>query len=132
MSANTDENKEHFSARISSFLVQKIKEKAKIEGRSVTSVVEDAFLQYFRDELPGLCKSCRFMNEPIDRFCNRCGKPLVEEAWEEYFKNFEEFWKKDEYIEKIGKMLGEHSKKEPIPEDANSLSGNINIQEPVR
>ncbi len=111
MSNRLEENKEHFSARISSFLVQKIKEKSKTEDRSVTSVVEEAFLQYFKDELPGLCKSCKSMNEPTDRFCNRCGKPLVEEAWEDYFKNFEEFWKKDEYLEKLKNMLVEHSNK---------------------
>lgn len=105
MSTKFEDNKEHFSARISAYLVEKIKEKAKSEGRSVTSVVEEAFLQYFKDELPGLCKSCKFMNEPPDRFCNRCGKPLVEEAWEDYFKNFEEFWKKDEYMEKLKKMI---------------------------
>ena len=114
MSNKIADNKEHFSARISSFLVQKIKEKAQKEGISVTSVVEDAFLQYFRDELPGLCKSCKCMNKPTDRFCNRCGKPLVEEAWEEYFKNFEEFWKKEEYFERVKKMLDEH------PEGDNS------------
>jgi hypothetical protein len=34
-------HKEHFSARISSFLVLKIRDKAKKEGRFVTSVVED-------------------------------------------------------------------------------------------
>ena len=51
-------------------------------------------------------------NEPTDRFCNRCGKPLIEEAWDEYFKNFEEFWKKDEYLEKLSNMLVEHSNKE--------------------
>jgi len=112
MSNKSDENKEHFSARISSILIQKIKEKSKKEGRSVTSVVEEAFLQYFKDELPGLCKSCKFMNEPTDRFCNRCGKPLIEEAWDEYFKNFEEFWKKDEYLEKLSNMLVEHSNKD--------------------
>lgn len=129
---NSDETKEHFSARISSFLVQKIREKAKKEGRSVTSIVEDAFLHYFKDELPGLCTSCTFMNDPIDRFCNRCGKPLVEEAWEEYFKNFEEFWKKNEYLEKIEEMLRDRSKKEPDTEDANSLSADTHKQEPVR
>lgn len=112
MSNKIEENKEHFSARISPFLVQKIKEKSKKEGRSVTSVVEDAFLQYFKDELPGLCKSCKYMNEPTDRFCSRCGKPLVEEAWEEYFKNFEEFWKKEEYLNKIELMLTARSAKE--------------------
>jgi predicted DNA-binding protein len=112
MSTIKDEHKEHFSARISSYLVQKIKDKSRNEGRSVTSVVEEAFLQYFKDELPGLCNSCRFMNEPSDRFCNQCGKPLVEEAWEEYFKNFEEFWKKEEYLEKIAKMPSERSHRE--------------------
>jgi predicted amidophosphoribosyltransferase len=112
MSTKNNDNKEHFSARISSFLVQKIKEKSKSEGRSVTSVVEEAFLQYFKDELPGLCKSCKSMNEPTDRFCNRCGKPLIEEAWEDYFNNFEEFWKKDEYLEKLKKMLTKHPDKE--------------------
>ena len=115
MSNNTDDNKVHFSARISSYLVQKIKEKSRTEGRSITSVVEEAFLQYFKDELPGLCNSCRCMNEPTDRFCNRCGKPLIEEAWEEYFKNFEEFWKKDEYLEKIAAMVRERSKNEREP-----------------
>ncbi|MFH0968867.1 MAG: hypothetical protein V1862_14410 [Methanobacteriota archaeon] len=110
MSNKIDENKEHFSARISSFLVQKIKAKSKTEGRSVTSVVEDAFLHYFKDDLPGLCNSCKFMNEPTDRFCNRCGKPLVEDAWDEYFKNFEEFWKKEEYFEKIKNLLNERLK----------------------
>ncbi|PKL59943.1 MAG: hypothetical protein CVV33_05240 [Methanomicrobiales archaeon HGW-Methanomicrobiales-4] len=110
MSNKNNENKEHFSARISSFLVQKIKEKSKTEGRSVTSVVEDAFLHYFKDDLPGFCKSCQFMNEPTDRFCNRCGKPLVEDAWDEYFKNFEEFWKKEEYFDKIKNLLNERLK----------------------
>lgn len=110
-----DEPKEHFSARISPFLVRKIKEKSKKENRSITSVVEDAFIQYFKDDLPGLCSSCSFMNEPAGRFCNRCGKPLVEEAWEDYFKIFEEFWKKDEYLDKLAEMLKErsHGKKEP-------------------
>lgn len=112
MSNKFEDNKEHFSARISAYLVQKIKEKAKNGGRSVTSVVEEAFLQYFKDELPGLCKSCKFMNEPPDRFCNRCGKPLVEEAWEDYFKNFEEFWKKDEYMERLKKLLTDSQKNE--------------------
>jgi hypothetical protein len=109
MSNKKYDNKEHFSARISPFLVQKMKEKSQAEGRSVTSVVEDAFLQYFQDELPGLCRSCRWMNDPQSRFCNRCGKPLVEEAWPEYFTNFEEFWKNDDYLDKIEKMLKDRS-----------------------
>lgn len=111
MSNNQGDKKEHFSARISQFLVQKIKEKAGAEGKSVTSIVEDAFLQYFKDELPGLCRSCRFMNETADRFCGRCGKPLVEDAWEDYFKNYEEFWWKEEHIKRIEKMITEHNKK---------------------
>lgn len=111
MSNKEGDKKEHFSARISSFLVKKIKEKAKEESKSITTIVEEAFLQYFKDELPGLCKSCRYLNEPADRFCCRCGKPLVEEGWEEYFKNFEEFWWKDEHFERIEKIIVEHSKK---------------------
>ena len=112
MSNNSDENKEHFSARISPLLVRRIREKSKRENRSVTSVVEEAFIRYFKNEMTGLCSSCSFMNEPADRFCNRCGKPLVEEAWEEYFHNFEEFWKKDEYLDKLADMLHQRSKGE--------------------
>ncbi len=108
MSTNSSEKKEHFSARISPFLIAKIKERAHNEGKSVTTVVEKAFLHFFRDELPGLCRSCHFMNEPTDRFCSRCGKPLVEEAWEEYFRNYEEFWKTDEYFDRLEKILKEH------------------------
>jgi len=111
MSNDKTDTKEHFSARISSFLVKKIKEKAKKENKSVTAVVEEAFLLYFKDELPGLCRSCRFLNEPADRFCCRCGKPLVEEAWEEYFNNFEAFWWRDEHFERIEKIIAEHAKK---------------------
>ncbi|MDD1728143.1 MAG: hypothetical protein LUQ50_03625 [Methanospirillum sp.] len=108
MSNTMGDNKEHFSARISNFLIQKIKDKAKSEGKSVTAIVEDAFLQYFKDELPGLCKSCRYMNEPLDRFCSRCGKPLIEEAEAEYFNNFEEFWWKEEHFDRIVKILKDH------------------------
>jgi hypothetical protein len=111
MSNKYGDTKEHFSARISHFLIQKIKEKAKSEGKSITTIVEDAFLQYFRDEIPGLCKSCRYMNDPTDRFCSWCGKPQVKEAEEEYFNNFEEFWWKEEHFDRIAKMLKEHEMK---------------------
>ena len=111
MSNNHADNKEHFSARISNFLIQKIKEKANSEGKSITSVVEDAFIHYFRDELQGLCKSCRYMNGHADRFCSRCGKPLIKEAEEEYFNNFEEFWWKEEHFERVTKILKDHEMK---------------------
>jgi hypothetical protein len=115
MSNNKDERKEHFSARVASFLVLKIREKSRKERRSITSIVEEAFLQYFKDELPGLCGSCRYMNEPADRFCGRCGKPLVEEAWEDYFKNYQEFWWKDEHLNRIEKILVDHTNRDSKP-----------------
>ncbi len=81
-----------------------ILETSRKKGISISSVVEEIFFQYFRDEIPGLCRSCRSMNGPEERFCTRCGKPLSEDAEEEYFKNYVEFWKTDEYLEQIGKI----------------------------
>jgi len=74
------DDKAHFSSRISAVLVQKIKERAKQDNTSITAIVEDAFKQYFKDDLPGLCPYCHTQNNPEAQFCQKCGRALTEEA----------------------------------------------------
>ena len=68
------------TARLPGPIFEKVQEVTKERGISITDLVVEALMNYFGEEVPGLCMRCHMQNPVEANYCYTCGNPLTPDA----------------------------------------------------